>query len=173
MVRGIVRHVFIAAALFASLLWQPGAAGAQSLSGADPNAIGNIVLISETGRPVRPSDYRGKVVFVNFWGSWCTPCVQEISSIRSLQAQLGGRPDIVFMFVSARPASFEADTAWLRQRGVIGENYRWQPAGSAPRSVPTTFVIGPSGTIAEFRNSAVDWSVHADAIRRLLAVRSL
>jgi len=56
-----------------------------SVAQAQPAAsITNAVLISETGQPVRLSTYRGKVVFVNVWGSWCTPCLQEMPSIRGL-----------------------------------------------------------------------------------------
>jgi len=164
-----IRHVLVAVALLAALIAEP--AIAQSPSGGDSTAIGNTVLISETGHAVRPADHRGKVVFINFWGSWCTPCMVEMNSIRRLQADLGNRRDVVFMFVSARPSSFDADTAWLKQHGVVGENYRWQ--GAAGLSVPMTFVLGPNGAIAEFKNSAIDWSVHADSIARLLPPRAL
>ena len=60
-------------------------ADAQSLS---PAAITNAVLVSESGRAMRLADLRGNVVFVNFWGSWCAPCIQEMASIRNLQRAL-------------------------------------------------------------------------------------
>src|SRR5690349_12223015 len=100
-------------------------------------SIGNAMLISETGQPMTLSAYRGKVVFVNFWGSWCTPCLQEMNSIRGLQAALAGRPDVAFVFISARANNFPADTAWLRANGVSGSNYRWAN-GSPKIYVPTT-----------------------------------
>src|SRR6266480_3444506 len=75
-------------------------AGRSEAQSALPAAITNAVLVSESGRAMRLSDLRGKVVFVNFWGSWCTPCLQEMASIRNLQATLGGRSDVVFVFVS-------------------------------------------------------------------------
>lgn len=140
---------------------------AQTAPRVDPATIAGATLISEGGQPVRLSAYRGKVVFVNFWGSWCTPCLQEMNSIRDLQAQLAGRSDVAFVFVSAKPAQFQADAAWLRQHGIAGANYQW--AGGSPGVyVPTTFVLDPGGNVAQYRVSAVDWTVHADLIRNLL-----
>lgn len=138
----------------------------------DPASIANALLISESGQPVRMSDYRGKVVFINFWGAWCTPCLQEMPSIRALQARLADRRnDIVFVFVSAKSTHFEDDSAWLKRNGIAGANYRWS-AGSPGLYVPTTFILDQTGAVAQFRNTAVDWEMHADTIRNLLTRRS-
>src|SRR6266567_7899857 len=141
-----------------------GRADAQSFS---PAAITNATLVSESGHSVRLSDFRGKVVFVNFWGSWCTPCLQEMASIRNLQATLGGRSDVVFVFVSARSQELQKDGAWLREHGIAGQNYRTE-GGNPGVSVPTTYILDRSGAVAQFRNTAVDWQLHADFVRTLL-----
>src|SRR6266849_4210846 len=109
----LFRKFVLFLSLTLSVVVLAGRADAQSVS---PAAITNAVLVSESGRSMRLADLRGKVVFVNFWGSWCTPCVQEMASIRSLQATLGGRSDIVFVFVSARGQEQQKDAAWLRER---------------------------------------------------------
>ncbi|RMG21646.1 MAG: TlpA family protein disulfide reductase [Deltaproteobacteria bacterium] len=44
------------------------------------------------GQAVRLSDHRGKVVFLNFWATWCPPCVEELPSLIALKAALAGRP---------------------------------------------------------------------------------
>ena len=143
-------------------------ADAQSFS---PAAITNAVLVSESGRAMRLADLRGKVVFVNFWGSWCAPCIQEMASIRNLQAAFRGRNDIVFVFVSARSQEIQKDGAWLREHGVTGDNYRVE-AGNPGGSVPTTYILDRSGAVAQFRNTAVDWQLHADFVRNLLPLGS-
>ena len=131
-------------------------------------SIANTVLISEAGQPVRLSDYRGKVVFINFWGSWCSPCLQEMDSIRTLQAQLGDRRnDVAFVFVSAKSRYHPNDSAWLRQHGISGASYR-TASDADSRYVPMTYVLDPSGAVAQFKSSAVDWGMHANEIRSLL-----
>lgn len=138
-----------------------------------PASVGGAAFVSDTGRAVRLADYRGKVVFVNFWGAWCTPCMLEMQSIRGLQAALGNRGDMAFIFVSTRPESQPADAAWLRSRGVAGESVRLASGSAAGMPVPSTFVLAPNGSVAQYRSSAVDWVTHADFIRDLLQHRAL
>ena len=44
------------------------------------------------GRPHRLDDYRGKVVLVNFWATWCGPCREEMPTLERLRQALAGRP---------------------------------------------------------------------------------
>src|SRR5712692_1100941 len=158
----IIRHLFSIGALLLPL----GGIPLLPAGAAEPTALASTQLIAETGQAVRLSDYRGKVVFVNFWGSWCGPCQLEMSSIRNLQARLGNRGDVAFVFVSARTQEFERDSAWLKAHALAGTNHRW--AAAAPSmSLPTTYILDRSGAIAEFRNGAVDWETHFDVIRNL------
>jgi thiol-disulfide isomerase/thioredoxin len=48
------------------------------------------VFADGDGNPVTFADFRGKVVLVNFWATWCVPCVQEMPALDRLQAKLGG-----------------------------------------------------------------------------------
>jgi len=52
-----------------------------------------------SGNPVRLADYRGKTVFLNFWATWCPPCVQELPSLVALDKAMRGR-DFVVLAVS-------------------------------------------------------------------------
>lgn len=45
--------------------------------------------LADDGRPVRLSDYRGKKVLLNFWATWCGPCVREVPDLAEVHAELG------------------------------------------------------------------------------------
>lgn len=49
-------------------------------------------LADTRGEIHRVEDYRGKVVLVNFWASWCPPCIKEMPGLQQLQTKLAGRP---------------------------------------------------------------------------------
>jgi thiol-disulfide isomerase/thioredoxin len=158
---------------------------AQPLAQGDPSTIGKTFLTSEHGRRVQISDFRGKVVFINFWGNWCPPCVDEMHSVGDLQVALKDRRDAVaFIFISAKPQAFQEDIEWLKRHGIVGEDYQWGPRfpeqryaffGALPDqatfSVPTTYVLDRNGAVAEFATTPVDWKTHLDMFLNLLSGR--
>ena len=52
------------------------------------------------GNPINLSDYRGKFVIVNFWATWCEPCITEWPQLDQLAKRLGGRDDVIILAVS-------------------------------------------------------------------------
>lgn len=56
----------------------------------DAPAQPDAAYVDENGEVVRLSDYRGQVILVNFWATWCGPCVEEMPALDRLQADLGG-----------------------------------------------------------------------------------
>ena len=112
------------------------------------------------GNAVTLSQYRGKVVFLNFWASWCPPCREEMPSMERLHEVYAGR-DFVMLAVNVEqdindvraflqrsphtfPILLDADA---RAQGLYGV-YRF----------PETFLIDKSGIIVEHYLGARDWS---------------
>jgi peroxiredoxin len=105
------------------------------------------------------ADYRNKVTVVNFWASWCTPCIEEIPSLNRLREHMRDQP---FELISINYAeSPEKIRAFLQRVNVefpvlIDPNGRvsqqWNVIG-----FPSTFVIGPDGKIHYGVNAAIHW----------------
>ncbi len=107
-------------------------------------------LLDMDGARHRMSDYRGRVVIVNFWATWCPPCREEMPSMQRAYEQLreegieilainiGEDEDTIFAFTADYPVEFplllDLDSATIQSWPV--------------RGLPTTFVVDPQGRLA-------------------------
>lgn len=106
------------------------------------------------------------VVFLNFWATWCAPCIKEMPDIQKLYDDYGER--VSFLLVTE-----EKNTkvkAFLQKRGYNLPIYFARktdiPDELMFKLIPTTYIIGRSGKIAMAETGAVDWN--NDDIRSLL-----
>ncbi|WP_313091739.1 MULTISPECIES: TlpA family protein disulfide reductase [Bacteroidota] len=116
----------------------------------------------EKGNVQNTASLRGKVVFINFWASWCPPCRAEFPSIETLYTQFKDNPDMVFLTINEDndPA---AGKAYLEKEKFSVPMY--QSSGNVPAaiysgSLPTTVVLDKNGKVrlhhAGFANYASD-----------------
>ena len=106
-------------------------------------------LISATGEELQFSELKGKVVFMNFWATWCQPCIAEMPDIDELYKSIPGE-NIVFVMVSV-DKEFSRAKKLLGKKGFSFPIYQVNsqlPAEFSSRSIPTTFVISKDGKIA-------------------------
>ena len=128
-----------------------------------------------TGRIATLADYRGKVVLLNVWATYCVPCRVEMPSMERLSKHLAGT-DFQILAVSVDVTDSSAVTAFARNLGVTFDIL--QDKAGAIRSiyqttgVPENFVIDRRGVIVK-KTFATEWDspVNQMLIRRLLAER--
>jgi len=118
------------------------------------------------------NDYTGRITVVNFWASWCPPCVEEIPSLNRLLAKMRSKP---FELVSINYAeSPETIAAFLKQVRVDFPVLMDRDASVATQwnviAFPSTFVIGPDGKIRYGVNAAISWDSQdvVDKLNKLL-----
>ena len=130
-------------------------------------ADGPITLPTESftnalGIERRLSDFRGKVVALNLWATWCAPCVREMPDLDKLQAALGGA-DFEVIALSSDRAGLAKVEPFYRRAGIRHlEIYLDQQNAIARRlkisGLPTTFIIDADGRILGSVAGAMDWS---------------
>ena len=108
-----------------------------------------------SGKPGRLSDYKGKIVVLNFWATWCPPCVEETPGLNRLQKHIASRNGVILgVAADEDPAAYEK---FLRDQGVTFPTYR-DPATKDNHSpiaqtygtsmYPETYIIDRNGKIA-------------------------
>jgi peroxiredoxin len=123
-------------------------------------ATPRLELADAKGAKHRLSEYRGKVVLVNFWATWCEPCREELPSLERLRAALAGRPFVILavqMGGSARTAQDVADDLRLGFPMLLDRDSSVTAAWGV-KTLPASFVIGPDGAIAFSHVGELDWS---------------
>jgi thiol-disulfide isomerase/thioredoxin len=127
-----------------------------------------------TGETVRLKDYRGKVVLVDFWASWCGPCRMEVPHLVELQTEYGPRGlTIIGVAVSDREESVRmfAEQMGVNYLTALGTPEVVEAYGNFT-SIPTAFLISPDGRIAARYTGYQEKQVFLEAIEKLLpAVR--
>ena len=127
----------------------------------NPPAQPNIVFTSPDGTEMRLSDYKGKVILVNIWATWCAPCIAEMPMLNDLQVARGGA-NFEVVTISLDRTAAEAE-AWLR-KNKIDNLPIWHDgtynvnAKLALPGLPTSIFYNKSGREIARIPGEVDWT---------------
>lgn len=124
------------------------------------------------GKTVSSADFKGKVVLLDFWATWCPPCKAEIPGFVELQKTYGDK-GLVVVGVSLDEEGAKVLKPFMKQFGinypiVLGDLKTAQVFGGV-RSIPTTFIIGRDGRIAGQHVGLTSKADFEKAIKPLLA----
>jgi peroxiredoxin len=142
------------------LLFAFGAAQAQALKPWKGTATPPVQLAALDGAARSLEDYRGRVVLVNFWATWCAPCLEEMPSIERLRRSLDPRGFAVLAInvgEGPRAVAAYAEGMQLGFDFLLDREMKTSKAWGA-RVLPASFVIGPDGAIRYAYTGAIDWS---------------
>jgi thiol-disulfide isomerase/thioredoxin len=139
------------AALFAALVLLALPAGAQPLKDWSGGRTPALELEDVNGKPHRLAQYTGKVVLVNFWATWCAPCLKEIPDLAEFDARRDDVQVIGLAYEEIERADMEA---FLKEHPIAYPfaivDVTAPPADfGTPPGLPMTFLIAPDGKVAK------------------------
>jgi thiol-disulfide isomerase/thioredoxin len=118
----------------------------------------NFKLIDREGNTISLEEFKGKVIFMNMWATWCPPCIAEMPSIDKLHEEMGD--EVAFIMLSLDD-DFEKAKDFDKRNGyglpiyAPGSNL---PAMYQSSAIPTTYVIDAKGNLALTHKGMADYS---------------
>ena len=117
-------------------------------------------FLDKDGKLITLKDLKGKVVFINFWATWCGPCIAEMPSIQKLYDKYKDNPEVVFVLLEAEGNKVKAAKFMENKNLTLPVYY---PSGNFPQeffrgSLPTTVILDKEGNIAHVTEGMADYS---------------
>jgi peroxiredoxin len=142
------------------LLWIAGAgAGAAGFEARPALPAPELKARDLTGASRTLADYRGKVVLLNFWATWCPPCQREMPSLERLRTRMAGRPlEIVAISSAETPEEVKAYLSKMKLGFPVlldtdsSNTRRWKVF-----ALPTTFVLDAEGRVRQVLTGPAEW----------------
>ncbi|MEY3743885.1 MAG: hypothetical protein RLZZ541_940 [Pseudomonadota bacterium] len=139
--------------LFSLLLAIPIIAMSQSAS-AEPVLGSNFVLKDTAGVKHRLANYKGKWVLVNYWATWCSPCLEEVPDLVNLYDHRRKKDlmviGVVFDYESVQSVKAYVDDMLVSYPIVLGDDSVTTQIGAAD-VMPTTFIYNPQGELVKIK----------------------
>jgi thiol-disulfide isomerase/thioredoxin len=118
----------------------------------------SFVLIDLNGDSYRLDDYRGKWVVVNYWATWCPPCLEEVPDLVNLYDSRKDRDlmvfGVVFEYKNLGEVEKFADDMLMSYPIVLGNERIVSEIGSAA-VLPTTYIYNPQGRLVKIRRGLI------------------
>jgi len=157
--------------VLAVLILCPPVLAAGEISERSPAPAPELRLPDLSGRERGLAEFQGKVLLVNFWASWCSPCIEEMPSLERLAEQMRGKP-FALVGVNVEESRFRAMT--MAQRLKLGFPVLLDVEGAVFKRwgatvLPTTYVLDAKGSVRYVAQGPIDW----DAAEVLAMIQGL
>jgi thiol-disulfide isomerase/thioredoxin len=119
-----------------------------------------VKFIDDNGKTVSLNSLKGKVVFINFWATWCPPCIAEMPSIDVLFSQFRDHDRVMFLMVDVDNNRAKSEKFMKKRKFGLPV---YTPAGPVPPSylggaIPTTLVLNKDGDVVFKHEGMSDFS---------------
>jgi len=136
----------------------------------EPRPLARVEFSDSDGNPVMLDEFQGRFVLLNFWATWCAPCIVELPSLKRLSDEMGG-DDFAVIAVSTDRKGIGYAREFLAKRGIDAPAVYNDPtslfAGANRVAVmPTTILIDPEGREIGRLAGAAEWD--SDDAQRLI-----
>lgn len=126
-----------------------------------PDTLPDITLADVTGKPTRLASFGGRPLMVNFWATWCAPCVAEMPALDRLQKTLGGT-DFEVVAISVDQGGMKPVEPFLARYQLSSLTPYLNPDASlfrafGEKSLPVTYIIGRDGRAVGRMEGTAEW----------------
>jgi thiol-disulfide isomerase/thioredoxin len=137
-----------------------------------PRRVPDVRFDDEEGRSRSLADWRGQLVLLNLWATWCVPCRKEMPALDALEAKLGGR-DFHIVAVNIDTRDPAKPQAFLRETGITHLAYFTDRSAKIFQDLklagwafgmPATLIVDPRGCTLAFLAGPAEWSSE-DAVK--------
>lgn len=120
----------------------------------------DLVFQNTNGQLIHLANQKGKVIFINFWATWCGPCIAEMPGINSLYEKMKGNKNMMFIIV-------DADHDFTKSKPFMAKHHfsmpLYQAVSKIPQNflsdaIPATTIIDRSGKVVFHQDGSVDYS---------------
>ena len=128
------------------------------LAYAEPAVATNFMLKDTSGNKHQLSSYKGKWVLVNYWATWCPPCLEEVPDLVNLYDQRKQKDlmviGVVFDYKDVKEVNEYVDDMLMSYPIVLGDDSVAEQIGSA-EVLPTTYIYNPQGVLVKIKRGLI------------------
>ena len=116
-------------------------------------------VVTETGRTITPENFGGKLLVLNFWASWCQPCLQEVPSLEVFQRQFAPEGVVVLgVSVDKNEQLYRRFLDQFRVSFEVARDPSWDIAANyGTFQLPESYIIDRSGKVVQKVIAAQNW----------------
>jgi len=157
----VKRHILFFVAVAAVLAFYVVVRTMVTGAGSNPSVapLPAITFYDKSDEPVTLADFKGQVVLVNIWATWCGPCVAELPSLDRLQKSEKG---ITIVAISVDTTSMKTVTDFLQKHGIKNLTPYWDKDQQVAlkwkyEGLPTSFLLDRNGNPVKRYDGGYDW----------------